>query len=556
MIGTLDCTSGIHKNFFGPFNTKELQEWFNQYDELIGHNIIDFDVPCMEKFLGLSFDNFKITDTLVLSRLYNPQLENGHKLKAWGERFNFNKGDYNDWSKLTPEMVEYCERDLQLTNKVLSYLEDKLSNFGDKSIILEHGVQTVVTKQIQNGWFLDQKKCFELLGQLKERKIIIEDNVHKIFKPLPVFVKHIKLKYKKDKSLSTIGLKFLGDRMRFVSGDFSRVDFPEFNLGSRKQIGIYLKFFGWKPKDFTDKGHPIVDEEILSKVENIPEAKLIAEYLLLQKRIAQVQSWLNVVTEESRVHGYIDTIGAVTGRMTHSKPNMAQVPANHSPYGLECRSCWTVSKGKNLVGIDASGIELRMLAHYMNDKEYTNEIIHGDIHTTNQKAANLKTRDSAKTFIYAFLYGAGDRKIGDIIGGSPRVGAQLKKLFLHNTPSLRDLRERVQNASVRGYLRGLDGRKLIIRSSHSALNTLLQSAAAVVMKKSLTILDEYSKLHNIDYKFVGNIHDEIQAEVRESQAEKFGWLAVECIKASGEYFNLRCPLDGEYKVGKTWADTH
>ena len=180
-------------------------------------------------------------------------------------------------------MVEYCERDLQLTNKVLSYLEDKLSNFGDKSIILEHGVQTVVTKQIQNGWFLDQKKCFELLGQLKERKIIIEDNVHKIFKPLPVFVKHIKLKYKKDKSLSTIGLKFLGDRMRFVSGDFSRVDFPEFNLGSRKQIGIYLKFFGWKPKDFTDKGHPIVDEEILSKVENIPEAKLIAEYLLLQK---------------------------------------------------------------------------------------------------------------------------------------------------------------------------------------------------------------------------------------------------------------------------------
>jgi len=263
-----------------------------------------------------------------------------------------------------------------------------------------------------------------------------------------------------------------------------------------------------------------------------------------------------VIKKDQRVHGYVNTIGAVTGRMTHSSPNLAQVPSVYSPYGKECRECWTVPKGYKLVGADAAGLELRMLAHYMNDKEYTDAILHGDIHTTNQKAAGLTTRDSAKTFIYAFLYGAGDAKIGSIVGGSKRDGAKLKDVFLENTPSLRQLRERVARASVRGHLKGLDQRRLIIRSQHAALNTLLQSAGAVIMKKSLTLLDEYATIHKIEYQFVGNIHDEFQAEVREDQADKFGWLAVECIKAAGLKFNLNCPLDGEYKVGNTWANTH
>ena len=555
MIGTMN-ESGEVRNFLSPFNKQEIQEWLNQYEEIIGHNFIDFDQVHLENIVGLSFDGLKVTDTLVLSRLYNPQLEGGHSLKAWGERLNFPKGEHNDWSCLSEDMVKYCIQDLKVTQKTYETLINKLENFGDTSIDLEHRVQTVVTKQIQNGWFLDQKKCWTLLATLKEKKIDIELEVHEKFKPLPVFIKEVTPRYKKDGSLSTVGLKFLSDRICNVSGPFSRIDFPEFNLGSRQQIGRYLKYFGWKPDSFTEKGHVIVDEAILSKVKGIPEAQLIAEYLLVQKRIAQIQSWLEATEEDGRVHGYVNTLGAVTGRMTHSSRNMSQVPASYSPYGKECRSCWTVPQGKKLVGADASGIELRMLAHYMNDKEYTNEVINGDIHAANQKAAGLKTRNSSKAFIFAFLYGAGDAKIGSIVGGSKRTGAELKRIFLENTPSLRTLRERVEHASVRGYLKGLDGRKLIIRSSHASLNTLLQSAASVVMKKSLTLLDEYAKIYNIDYKFVGNIHDEFQAEVREDQAEKFGWLAVECIKAAGIKLNLRCPLDGEYKVGKTWAETH
>ena len=291
-------------------------------------------------------------------------------------------------------------------------------------------------------------------------------------------------------------------------------------------------------------------------MQGIPEAKLIAEYIMVQKRIAQVQSWLEAVKDDGRVQGYVNSNGAVTGRMTHSSPNMAQVPSTNSPYGEECRACWVAPEGYKVVGMDASGLELRMLAHYMGDKEFTNVLLKEDIHTRNQLAAGLETRPQAKTFIYAFLYGAGDAKIGNIVGGSASDGAYLKERFLRNTPSLGSLRERVVKAAGRGYLRGLDGRRLFIRSEHAALNTLLQSAGALVMKKALILLDEYAKLWDIDYKFIGNIHDEIQSEVIESKTEVFGGLAVSCIQAAGLHWDLNCPLDGEYKVGDTWAQTH
>ena len=551
----MDLQTKEVRNFQQPFNIEEIQQWLNQYEEIIGHNFIDFDAMVLKELLGITFD-MPITDTLVLSKLYNPQLENGHSLKAWGERLKFPKGDHSDWSKFSPEMLEYCIQDLKVTGKVYEELKNKLDKFGGTSIVLEHQVQNVVSTQIKNGWTLDQQKCWELLAELKEKKIHLEEEVHIKFKPLATFIKEVTPKYKINGELSSVGLKFLPNFKDVVIGPFSHVEFPEFNLGSRQQIGKYLKFFGWRPTELTEKGHAIVDEAVLSKVKGIPEAKLIAEWLIVQKRMAQVKSWLDVVEVDGRVRGYVNPIGAVTGRMTHSSPNMAQVPSSYSPYGSECRSCWTVPTGFKLVGVDAAGLELRMLAHYMDDKEYTNEVIHGDIHTANQKSAGLTTRDSAKTFIYAFLYGAGDAKIGSIVGGSSRDGKKLKEVFLSNTPSLRTLRERVEGACARGYLKGIDGRKLIIRSSHAALNTLLQSAGAIIMKKALTILDDHAKIYKIDYKFVGNIHDEFQTEVREDQAEKFGWLAVECIKAAGIAFNLKCPLDGEYKVGTTWAETH
>ena len=395
-----------------------------------------------------------------------------------------------------------------------------------------------------------------MLAELKEKKYELEDKVHEVFKPLPVFLKQVTPKIKKDGTMSVVGLKFLGDSWETVGGEFSRIDFPMFNLGSRQQIGRHLQYYGWKPTSLTETGQPIVDEAVLSKVKGIPEAALIGEYLMIQKRIAQVQSWLDAVQDDGRVHGYVNANGAVTGRMTHSSPNMGQVPAVYSPYGKECRDVWTVPQGYKLVGMDASGLELRMLAHYMNDEGYTNEILNGDIHTANQLAAGLATRSQAKTFIYAFLYGAGDAKIGSIVGGSAKDGKRLKEKFLQNTPALGRLRERVGVASGRGYVLGLDRRRVAIRSSHAALNSLLQSAGAIIMKKALCLLDEYAILWGLDYHIIGNIHDEIQTEVREKDAERFGRLATSCVEAAGLFYKLNCPLAGDYKVGQTWADTH
>jgi DNA polymerase I-like protein with 3'-5' exonuclease and polymerase domains len=553
----MDYQTGQMKHFLDPHNeVKEIQEWLNQYEEVMGHNFIGFDAMVLRDLLGITLDSQTITDTIVLSKLYNPSLEDGHSLGAWGDRLKSPKGDHNDWTKLTPEMVSYCEQDLRVTAKLYDTLMERLEEFGDESVLLEHKVQTIVTKQIENGWSLDQGSAWTLIARLKEKKMELEDEVRAKFVPLPKFVSDIVPKYNKDGKLSVRGIKFLGDSYTKVWGNFSRISYPEFNLGSRQQISKHLQYFGWKPTTFTEKGQAIVDESVLVKVTDIPEAQLIAEFLLVQKRIAQVTSWVDAVEEDGRVHGNVNSLGAVTGRMTHSSPNMAQVPASYSPYGHECRSCWTVPKGKKLVGIDASGLELRMLAHYMNDEEYTNEVINGDIHTANQKAAGLDSRDTAKTFIYAFLYGAGDAKIGSIVGGSSRDGSRLKSKFLKNTPSLNNLRTRVTQATERGYIKGIDNRKIRIRNGYSGLNFLLQSAGAIIMKKALTILDEYATIYKIDYKIVGNIHDEFQVEVEEDKAKKFGWLAVECIKDAGLKLNLRCPLDGEYKIGDTWAETH
>lgn len=291
-------------------------------------------------------------------------------------------------------------------------------------------------------------------------------------------------------------------------------------------------------------------------------AELVKEYLLLQKRVSQVESWLEAIGEDGRVHGRVITNGAVTGRMTHSSPNMAQIPNAGSVYGHECRECWTVEEGNVLVGCDASGLELRMLAHYMKDDDYVKTVCEGsskdgtDIHSVNQRAAGLATRDNAKTFVYAFMYGAGDAKIGSIVGGTAKDGAKLKAKFLQQTPALARLLERVKRTASSGSVPGLDGRRIWVRSEHAALNSLLQGAGAVVMKKALCIFYDKIKANKWPVKLVANVHDEFQFECPPSVAEEAGKAARQSIIDAGIYFNLRCPLDGEYKIGKSWKETH
>ena len=537
--------------------------------KLIGHNLLGYDLPALKDVEGIDLSDKKIVDTLVLSRLFKPTREGGHGLESWGYRLKFNKGDYGDnqdaWDAYTPEMLEYCKRDVELNTKVYMALRQESRGFTPQSVRLEHAVAKIIDQQRRNGFELDTKKAMMLVAMFQDKLNEVETTVHETFKP-KVIVQELYPKYTKSGALSKLAQDFDNKGVRLTDDEWAEMSRTKeyvtrrtpvpFNLGSRKQIGEYLVDAGWKPKNFTPTGQPIVDEGTLSRVKGIPEAALIAEYLMLQKRLAQVNSWLKALEPDNRIRGYVNHNGAVTGRMTHSHPNTAQIPSTSSPYGKECRECWTVKDGNQLVGIDASGLELRMLAHYMNDEGYTNEILNGDIHTTNQKLAGLESRNQAKTFIYALLYGAGDAKLGSVAKQGKARGRELRNAFLDSLPSFKSLVQRVQRESKKGFLKGLDGRKVAVRSEHAALNTLLQSAGAIVMKEALVLLDNSIKEMRLDAKFVANVHDEWQIECRASVADKVGKLGVEAIIQAGKNLNLNCPLDGDYNIGDGWHETH
>jgi len=500
---------------------------------IIGHNIIGFDAPVLENVWGIHIPTQILIDTLVMSRLYSPSIDGGHSLDSWGKRLGNHKIEFSDYDAgLTEELVSYCKQDVKLTTTVYKYLTNllKTEGFSDQCVDLEHKVAIIMQVQEKNGFELDVCGATSLYQTITHRMRVITADLQKVFPPI------------------------VEERWSEKTGKRLKDKVTEFNVGSRKQIAERLTAVGVIFSQTTEKGSTIVNEKVLEGID-IPEARLIYEYLMLQKRSAQIDSWLSF-EKEGRVHGRVITNGAVTGRMTHHSPNMAQVPSVSAEYGKECRSFWTVPEGHKLVGIDASGLELRMLAHYMRDENYTKEILSGDIHTANMKAAGLTDRNQAKTFIYAFLYGAGPAKIGQIVGGGYEEGQQLMKAFLRNTPALAKLRDKVARIAEAGVLPALDGRKLRVRSQHAALNTLLQGAGAIVMKQALVLLDDSLQKYDIPHKLVANVHDEFQIEVPENFADAVGKSAVRSLRATGSVLSLRCPLDAEYKVGNNWAETH
>ena len=507
--------------------------WATQVDNFIMHNGISFDAPIINKLIGETINLNSVVDTLILSQLYNPMREGGHSLKEWGNKLSLPKQEIDSFSSFTEEMLEYCKQDINITYKLYNELKSEGRNFSSRSVKLEHAIRAAIDTQERNGFALDLPYAMTLQGKFEDESEQIEKDLQEIFEPITT-IRHHKRSGKR-----------LPDHVEI------------FNPASRKQIAERLINKGWEPKQKTPKGNIIVDESVLAKID-MPEAKAITRYLLLQKRASQIKSWVEAAGDDGRVHGRVLTLKTVTGRMAHYAPNMAQVPASYSPYGEECRNCWTVSNKDThtLVGTDASGLELRALAHYMNSDSFIQEILGGDIHTANQKMAGLPDRASAKTFIYALLYGAGPAKIGAIVGGSAGTGKKLIDTYLSNLPTLKLLRNQVQEASMKGKIRGLDGRYHYTRSPHSSLNTLIQGAGAIICKDwLLNILDGVDKL-GLDAKLVASIHDEYQFEVAKTDAERFGQLTGDAMKITEEGLAIKCPLDSEFKVGETWATTH
>lgn len=543
-------------------------------DEVIaGHNVIKYDIPVIQKlYPWFKVDTTKVFDTLVATRLIWANIKDtdnvllkqeklpgklygSHSLAAWGYRLGNYKGDYDGgWETFSQEMLDYCVQDVEVTAQLYQKIIDK--NYSQQALDLEHQVAWLMAKQERNGFCFDVKKAADLLSRLVQRRGELERELKEYFGSWEV-------------QLPDFTPKVNNKTRGYVKGvPVKKSKVVEFNPSSRDHIADRLiTLYGWKPVDFTEGGKPMVDEVVLGKLKYEP-CKQLTEYLLVQKRISQLneggQAWMKC-EKNGKIHGSINPNGAVTGRATHSYPNMSQVPASSSPYGLECRSLFTVPDGWYLVGADASGLELRCLAHFMakwDGGKYGEVLLGGDIHTENQKAAGLDTRNQAKTFIYAFLYGAGDAKIGSIVSGTAGDGKKLKSKFLRSLPALGRLVEAVQSASKRGYLVGLDGRHIHVRSSHAALNTLLQGAGALVCKQWLVLLEEELQKHfkhgwDGDYCFCAWSHDEVQIACRtEEIAQKVAQIATDCVLLAGQHFNFRCPTAGESKIGKTWADTH
>lgn len=586
---------------YNPSNFKKgalrLIQALKDGDTICGHNIIGYDIPALEKLIP----EFRVKrewrpqvfDTLVMARLIYGNIEDSdhqrvrrgtlpikligrHSLKAWGYRLGELKGTYGEqedaWSEFSEEMLSYCVQDVTVTKKLYEAL--MRAEYSKRAIRLEHEAQWLMSRQERNGFPFDMEKAKKLEQTLNERYAILSTKLTSIIPQIPdrVFVP------KRDNK--TKGYKAGVPIQRY----------KDFNPNSRQQIVWVLENkYNYRPDndDLYEDDRLKIDDDTFAFIkgdEAAPQelrdlASVFEEFLMVSKRLGQLatgsQAWLKHVKSDGRIHGSVNPCGTVTGRMTHANPNMAQIPHVGSPYGAECRELFTPPKGWLQVGVDACGLELRCLAHYLYPYDkgaYADTILNGDIHTMNQENAGLPTRNAAKTFIYAFLYGAGDKAIGKQLGGDEKLGKKVKAKFLKATPAIASLRAAVEDSLVekhhgqikewkRKYLKGLDGRLLHVRSLHSALNLLLQSCGALICKK-WTVLWEENMIkagydHGKDFIWMANIHDESQIACRTQEiAEDAIRIAQDSMRQTQDFFGIRCQLDTEGKIGRNWYDCH
>lgn len=639
-----------------PALTKLAKLELNREFHLPRENVIDTLVLCR-----LIYANIKDSDMGLLRAGKLPGKRFGsHALEAWGYRLGEMKGEYKDdfkkmlaeqgeeytdgleWVSFNEPMMAYNVQDVVVTKALLEKLLSAPAYFpvGDttwwahdavtfwsqsgESIELEHKAAWLLAKQERNGFPFDTKSIEQLYVELAARRsellLKLTDTFGTWYQPkggTEVFIAprsgrplydYPRVKYPKQGGVYKKP-KNKAQREGLVPCDLDTRDYMEgapytpiehvvFNPSSRDHIALKLKEAGWVPTEFTDKGAPKVDDEVLEHVrvdDPVKQASidLIKEYLMIQKRIGQAaegdKAWLRYVAEDGKIHGSVNPNGAVTGRATHSFPNLGQVPGVRASYGGQCRAAFGAEHHLDgltgapwvQAGIDASGLELRCLAHFMapyDNGEYADVILNGDIHTVNQKAAELPTRDNAKTFIYGFLYGAGDEKIGQIVGAGKERGKELKKKFLENTPAIAALREAIQQGLVesskwvageqqvkwkRRWIRGLDGRRVHVRSPHAALNTLLQSAGALICKLWIVRVEEMLLEAGLkhgwdgDFAYMAWIHDEIQVACRTPEiAQQVIDISQQAMRWVGEHWNFRCRLDTEGKMGPNWAVCH
>ena len=564
-------------------------------DRVYGHNLCNFDVPCLRHLGIIDIPNRKVGDTMIMAQLLWPEIKNGdlkrwksgimpgkmigsHSLEAWGLRLGTHKDNYGhstDWQTCDIPMVNYCIKDVLVNYQLLKAIgkEMRKGHIPANTVELEHEVAALCQRMTAFGFKMDMPALNALFADLSARSADLRRRLEAAFPPIE---RQTTFMPKRDNSKIgyKAGVPFIKRRME------------RFNPSSRAQIAERLELkYNWKAQRDGRTGNVILDDDVL-KTLDFPEVALLREYMAIEKILAMSSTgrnaWMKMVDDDGVLHPRYRSCGAVTGRFTHSSPNIAQVPSVqkgkdgevlldiHGGFGWESRSCFTVPEGWYLVGADMSGLELRCLAHYLaewDDGAYGRELLTGDIHTMNQKAAGLPSRAVAKTFTYGWLYGAGPELLGSYLvpdgtseekikAGKAAINKMLKAL-----PALNKLRKWCAEQAKVGRIKAIDGRMLPVRKEHAALNTLLQSCGAIVCKwwscRIVYLMEAEGFVWGSDFGISANVHDENQIACRTLQiAERAASIAVQAAREAGEHFNLQCPLDGEAKIGRTWAETH
>jgi DNA polymerase I-like protein with 3'-5' exonuclease and polymerase domains len=565
---------------YGPDRIDDAIAHLATADVLIGHNIIFYDLPVLQK-LHSFVAKARIIDTLICTRIIWPKeklydldieqypnvpvkIRGNASLKAWGWRLADNKIDFKDFSEYSEEMLTYCKQDVHVTLKLYKHIVKE--KYPESALRLEHDFALAINKQIRAGVPFDVDACLDLVDNLRRKKVELEEQLKQIFPP----IKH-----------KTWFTPKVNNTARGYVKDvpFEKTITEEFNPGSRKQIVERLKSkYGWEPEKTTEKGNPILDDEVIDKLP-YSEAKPLAEYMLIKKRLGQIEdgnnAWLKLVNNNTGcMHGDVITNGCITGRASHRHPNMGQVPAGYSPYGKECRALFHAPQGWDMIGIDAKALELRCLAGYLaywDQGEYAKLVINpeSDIHTINQKLFGVETRDIAKRLLYGMLYGCGAVKAGTIIDPNEKDEIVLRNLgktainsFLKGVPALAELKTKIESYILtRQHLIGLDKRVLYCRSPFKGLNVLLQSAGAILMKQVVITIHKniettLSLPHGQEWEQVLMVHDEVQLVCNPKYTEQIREQAMLAFPQAQEFFEFLCLIEGDSRVGSDWSATH
>lgn len=544
----------------------------------VGHNSISYDAVHTERLAGGFARLGNTVDTLVLSYLYDPGLPGGHSLEAWGERFKDPKGSFSDWSGYSPAMDKYCQQDVKLGKKVFKALVQRMlrMGFSELSCEIEHEIRNVVDEQQRNGWYFDIPGAQALVSQLRSEQSNLEGPIRELFPPRLEVVNTYTRRTKKDggeyASYDRHLLTYPEIRYN-EDGTYSTLDWQEFNIGSPKQRVERLLELGWEPVQFTEKGFPKVDEDSLvvyADASGNTAVQSMADWIVLQGRSTMVEGWLdNVNYDDHCMHGGVLTCGAMTRRMIGFKPNTMNIPKAKKKvkYGTECRRLWRARPNRLEVGYDAKGLEMRMFAEYLNNEEAAQLFTTGDPHLINTR--NLQLPDEMRDIVvkagfYAYLYGAGDPKLGRTLRPelqgqeASTYGKWARSVLEKGTPGLARLVADIRDeyTTMGGVLKTIDGGFVRCHSPSAALNYKLQSAGAIVMKKAATIARREIIRQGLDSLLVGSIHDEGQHDSARDDAHSVGITCCSAITTAGEELGFKVPLAGDYKVGANWAECH